>query len=74
MKFEEVRDKILEKLKSKDLKTGEGLILLEGFVNQSLAQSIGEIVIGGPTIPMIMTIGKDTGRIYFFALNALGVK
>ncbi len=72
MKFEDVKSKIFKQLQKRDL--GEDLILLEGCVNQSLAKAAGEIVIGGPTIPMVMTIGKKTGRVYFFALNALGIK
>lgn len=74
MKFENVKDKIIEKLNSKDLGVQEELILIDGFINQPLARSVGEITIGGSVVPMIMTVGKKTGRIYFFAFNDLGIQ
>ena len=76
MKFEDVREKVLEKLNSAEFRSsvGEELMLANGFVNQSLASAEGEIVIGGSVLPMVMAIGKNTGKVHFFAFKALGIK
>ena len=75
MKFEDVREKILEKLKDlKERKIDENATLVEGFVNQSLTKKSDELTIGGPSVPMIMLVGNDTGRVYLFALKALDIK
>ena len=75
MKFEDVREEILEKLES--LK-GEGQIeenvtLVEDFVNMPLTGNLNELRIGGPSAPMIMLLGKS-GRVYFFAFKVLDIK
>ena len=74
VKFDEVRDQILEKLNSDELnirqEIQEELSLIDGFVNQPLAEVVGEIVIGASVVPMIMAVGKKTRRIDFFSYNA----
>lgn len=71
--FENYKSKIITALKQKgDLKISEPVTLIDGFVNQPLQGEIsGSITIGGPSIPMIMLIGNNSGRIYFFALKAI---
>ena len=63
VKFDEVRDQILEKLNSDELnirqEIQEELSLIDGFVNQPLAEVVGEIVIGASVVPMIMAVGND---------------
>lgn len=74
MKFEDVKNIIIEKLNSKDLYVEEELTLVEGFINNPLDQYGGEKTITGSVVPMIMTIGKITARIYFFSFNDLDIK
>lgn len=50
----------------------ESVTLVDGFVNQPLNMQVtGNVVIGGPSIPMIVLVGNETGRVYFFALKAI---
>ena len=71
--FTEYKQKILDALTSKgNLGITEPVTLIDGFINQPISNELsGNIVIGGPAIPMIMLIGNNTGRIYFFALKAI---
>ena len=72
IKFTEKKEAILVALKSKkNLGINEPVNLIDGFINQPIYNEFsGNVVIGGPTIPMIALIG-NSGRIYFFALKAL---
>jgi hypothetical protein len=71
--FTEYKQKILDALTSKgNLGIAEPVTLIDGFINQPISNELsGNIVIGGPAIPMIMLVGNNTGRIYFFALKAI---
>jgi hypothetical protein len=74
IKFEEIREKIVSELKhrSKKFRIEESVTLLDGFVNTPFGKELSDsFVIGGPTIPMIMLVGNDSGQIYFFALKAI---
>ena len=73
IKFEEYKQKIIDALKLKgNLGISEPITLVDGFVNQSIQKELsGGLIIGGPTIPMIMLVGSQTGRIYYFALKAI---
>lgn len=74
IKFREIKDELIAAIKKKIplLKLEEGVTLVDGFVNQPISMEIsGSIIIGGTTVPMVMIVGNDTGRIYFFALKAL---
>lgn len=75
MKFEDVREQILKKISDpKDFKIDEsGVTLIDGFFNQSLTSDMNELRIGGPAVPLIMLLGKS-GRVYFLAFKALGIK
>lgn len=74
VKFEEIKEKVIAELENRPNGIGisEPVSLLDGFVNQPFGMALSNsIIIGGPTIPMIMLLGKNTGRIYFFALKAI---
>lgn len=76
IKFETVKEKIIDAIKDekrfKKLNLNESVTLIEGFVSQPYSMKLSNsIEIGGPTIPMVLLLGNDTGRIYFFAYKAL---
>lgn len=72
IKFEEVKDKIIKKLNALDLP--EDLALVDGFVNQPLADVLNEVVIGASVVPMVLAVGKKTKQIYYFSYNALEIQ
>ncbi len=48
--------------------------LLDGFANLPIHQEIsGNIIIGGPTIPCILTVCNNCGNLNFHATGALGL-
>ena len=72
--FEDVKEEIEAALKdhAKKADIKEDLILIDGFVNEPLrAELTSALIIGGPRVPMVMLVGEETGRVYFFALKAL---
>lgn len=75
VKFEDVKDRILAKLNklgSKKLGLNEEVMLIDGIINQPLNPKVtGNVVVGGPVVPVITLVGKETGRLYFFALKVL---
>ena len=76
IEFSKIKDKLMkaleEKLKSGKLHISESVTIIDGFVNQPLSMEIpGPFVIGGPSVPLIMLVGNDSGRVYFLALKAI---
>lgn len=76
IKFSEIKTDLVnalnEKLKSEKLHISEKVTIIDGFVNQPLSMELsGSFVIGGPAVPMIMLVGDESGRIYYFALKAI---
>ncbi len=73
LKFEEYKQKIITALTIKgNLGITEPTTLIDGFVNQPIQNELsGAFVVGGPAIPMIMLLGNNSGRIYYFALKAI---
>jgi len=72
--FADVKEDILTALNKVRTEAGitETVGLVDGFINSSLHTEVTDsIIIGGPIVPMIMLVGKNTGRIYLFALNIL---
>ena len=74
--FSEIKTELVnalnEKLKSNKLHITEKVTIIDGFVNQPLSTELsGSFVIGGPAVPMIMLVGDESGRIYYFALKAI---
>jgi hypothetical protein len=66
-------DALNEKLAKGELPFMEEIGLLYGFVEQRVSSTYGgdPVVYGGPSIPMIMLLGKKSGRIYYLALKAI---
>ena len=74
IKFEDIKDDIIAALESRSEKMGikESISLFDGFLSQPFKMELSDsFVIGGPTVPMIMLVGNESGQIYFFALKAL---
>jgi uncharacterized ParB-like nuclease family protein len=74
IKFSDHKEAILKALKEKKdfLKINEPLTLMEGFINQPICKELtGSFIVGGATIPMIVVVGNQSGKVYFFALKAL---
>lgn len=47
--------------------------LVDGYLNQIVQQNIGGIVIGGPTVPSVITTCNKCGFLSQHALGALGL-
>lgn len=78
VKFEEYKKRISDaiQLKLKDAPIGgeKGFTLVEGFVMQPLSTEMsGNIMLGGPTIPLVVIVGNTSGRMYYFAVKALQI-
>lgn len=72
IKFEEIRKEIVSALEERKISINESVTLLDGFVNEPFGKELSDsIVLGGPTIPMVMLIGNESGQVYFFALKAI---
>ncbi len=76
IKFDDYKQRITDAIQAKLQMTpiiGEnGFTLVEGFIMQPLSKEVsGNIVIGGPTIPLVAIVGNTSGRMYYFALKAL---
>lgn len=76
IKFSEIKEDLVkvlnEKIKNNKLHLSEKVTIVDGFVNQPLSMELsGSFIIGGPAVPMIMLVGDESGRIYYFALKAI---
>lgn len=72
LKFSDLKWKIIEELKKRDLWIHEPITLVDGFINQPIYDELTwSFVIWWPTIPMVMLIGNNSWRLYFFAAKAL---
>jgi len=74
VKFEDVKDILMEKLSPKlDLiNPNEEFILMEGFISSPYTTELSNVLlIGGPTIPLVMVFGKKTSLMYFFSYKDL---
>lgn len=72
--FYSFKEDILAFLRTNREKLGitETVSLANGFViSPVLSHLTDSLVVGGPQIPMVMLIGEETGRVYFFALKAI---
>lgn len=71
IQFKDIKKDLLLEL-NKEPRVDESTELIDGFINQPYNMELSNnLIIGGPTIPMIMLLGKKTGKIYFFALKAI---
>lgn len=76
IKFLDIKDRLLQALNFKIgqnmLHIKEQVTIVDGFVTQPLSMELsGSFVLGGPSVPAVMLVGNDSGRIYYFALKAL---
>ncbi len=72
IKFDEIKTELLEALNKRNLHISEKVTIVDGFVNQPLSMELsGSFVIGWPAVPMIMLVGSESWRIYYFALKAI---
>jgi len=71
--FSEYKQKIISAINARgNLGIAEPVTLIDGFVNQPIQSELsGAFIVGGPAIPMIMLLGVNSGRIYYFALKAI---
>lgn len=76
IKFSEIKEKLIEALNLKitqnKIYIEEKATIIDGFINQPLSAELsGDFILGGPAIPMVMLVGNESGRIYYFALKAI---
>lgn len=72
IKFEDYKQRIIDALNKRNLGIAEKVTIIDGFINQPIMMEFtGDFVVGGPALPMIMLVGNDSGRVYFFALKAI---
>ena len=72
IKFDEIKQDILSALQQKAETLGEPVSLIDGFVSSPFSTELSDsVILGGPTIPMVMLVGDNSGRLYFFALKAI---
>jgi hypothetical protein len=72
--FKDIQNSLMDELKKRlqTLEIKESVTLVEGFISQPFNKELStSFVLGGPTIPMVMLLGNESGRIYLFALKAL---
>jgi len=76
--FNEYKDRIISALENKGFRMRtEGVnvqqyALIDGFINQPIYNQLSNnVVIGGPTVPMIMIVKIGTGELSFFPVKAL---
>lgn len=76
VKFSEIKDKLQQELQKK-LNTAQfpgegGFTLIEGFMALPLYGEVSNnVIIGGPTLPIVGIVGNTSGRLYTFALKAI---
>ena len=74
IKFESILKELEQSLaeRSDCIGINEPLILKKAFAKQTYSEILSQrFLIGGPCIPMVMCLGGNSGRIYYFALKAL---
>lgn len=72
IRFDDIKEEIVNALKRRSLKITESMTLIDGFVSEPFGKELSDsFIIGGPTIPMVMLVGEESGQVYFFALKAI---
>lgn len=75
IKFEDCKERIVAELLARHEimpYDKNGYILVEGFLEQQvLSESSDNIVLGGPSLPMIALIGESTGLVFYFSAKIL---
>lgn len=76
---QEQKDKIIKALMERRARApcprcgNQNFTLLDGFFNQSLQTELGNIVLGGPSIPSVVVVCTRCGFVSQHALGALGM-
>lgn len=76
IKFSEIKDELQtalnEKLRLAPIPNDDGFTLIEGFMTMPLQGEVSNnVIIGGPSIPVVGIVGNTSGRIYTFALKVV---
>jgi len=76
IKFSNIKaelEKALQKKLTQTPITGEdGFTLIDGFMTIALQGEISNnVIIGGPSIPVVGIVGNTSGRVYTFALKVI---
>ncbi len=76
IKFSEIKDDLQtalnEKLRLSLIPNESGFTLIEGFMTLPLQGEISNnVILGGPSIPVVGIVGNTSGRIYTFALKVI---
>lgn len=70
MEFSKYKKRITDVLEGRDLGIDEEISLINGFFDSLIFKDLSdEIVLFGPTIPLIIAVGETSGRVYVFALK-----
>jgi hypothetical protein len=72
MEFEDIKEKIVEYLSSRDIDIDEPVTLVDGVVKILVSDSIPFSPLQyacNKSITMFVLCGNDSGRLYFFPLN-----
>lgn len=68
----DIQNAVQAKITSRVITDPAGFVLIDGFINLPYYQEISSnVILGGPTIPAVVVVGKSTGLIHTFALKAL---
>lgn len=71
-KKEEIQAALGEKLRQNPILGEAGFTLVDGFMTLPLQGEISNnVIIGGPSIPIVGIVGNTSGRIYTFALKVI---
>lgn len=73
LRFLDIKDDLNSALnKTNNCGITEPCELVDGFFNAHCSMEIiDDVILGGPGVPLIMILGLESGRIYFFALKAM---
>ena len=78
IKFEDYKGRIIQALTDKGFSfynenTNSGdYLILDNFINQPIQKEMsGNLVIGGPTLPMVAIVNRISGEVKFIALKLI---
>jgi|SRR5580692_2385174 hypothetical protein len=74
--FSDIKERLTRELQNKLIDTPipneNGFFLIEGFMPLYLNKEISSnLILGGTNVPTVGIVGKNSGRIYLFALKAV---
>ena len=73
LRFLDIKADLISALeKTNNCGIAERVTLIDGFFNAYCSMEIiDDVILGGSGVPLIMLLGLETGRVYFFALKAI---